>query len=384
MSSWPYGTFLKNREEDVKKTHTPSTMDATLAQRIKVTNYSTCCFSFTWRLLQALANVFSWRWLLNQRTPIKLEEAGLGGQTVVVTGGNKGIGLEAAKHFACMNVGRLILACRDVSAGELAVRTIRETPGCNSNSIVCWPLDLSSFESVCAFATRFREERRPLNVLVCNAGCISCSYSQTPDGWEKMLQANYLSNALLVMLLVPAFAGVAQESRIIMLTSDSHAFIRRVEEDDKVGLLRTLNNPVFCKRSIGTRYFLTQLFIILFTRELARRRVSAAPIAMAVNPGYCTTNLDSEFKAKPIQRYMTRAADHLIARTAEMGSRTIIHAAASSELHDGGYLANGRLERESDFARSEEGRKLQERLWDETMFLLCQLDSRVRESLRGL
>ncbi len=45
----------------------------------------------------------------------------LTGKTVMVTGANSGIGYEAAKHFATMNPGRLILACRSQSKGQEAV-----------------------------------------------------------------------------------------------------------------------------------------------------------------------------------------------------------------------------------------------------------------------
>lgn len=47
--------------------------------------------------------------------------ANLKGKTVVVAGANTGIGFEAAQHFARMDAGRLILACRSREKGEAAV-----------------------------------------------------------------------------------------------------------------------------------------------------------------------------------------------------------------------------------------------------------------------
>lgn len=47
--------------------------------------------------------------------------AELTGKTVVVIGANAGIGFEATKHFASMNPGRLILACRNQTKGQIAV-----------------------------------------------------------------------------------------------------------------------------------------------------------------------------------------------------------------------------------------------------------------------
>ena len=45
----------------------------------------------------------------------------LTGRTVIVTGANSGLGFEAAKHFARMNPGKLILACRSREKGEKAL-----------------------------------------------------------------------------------------------------------------------------------------------------------------------------------------------------------------------------------------------------------------------
>ena len=48
-------------------------------------------------------------------------QADLKDQTVIVVGANTGIGFEAAQHFARMNTGRLILACRSEQRGQAAV-----------------------------------------------------------------------------------------------------------------------------------------------------------------------------------------------------------------------------------------------------------------------
>ncbi|KAJ6561503.1 short-chain dehydrogenase [Mycena vulgaris] len=336
--------------------------------------------------IQVFSNVASRRWLGAQRTPLKLEEADLTGQTVIVTGANRGLGLEAARHFSRMNVGRLIVACRDLAAGKLITQEVLDAPGCNCKSIDCWPLDLTSFASVSAFATRFIEGKNSVNILVCNAGVMNFGYSRTSNGWETILQVNYLSTALLVMLLLPHFAEPPAHSRIVVLTSDTHKFIRRVEEAECPGMLEKLNDPQHCTQTIGTRYFLSKLFTLLFARELARRQPKDFPTIVAVNPGYCKTNLDSEFKAYSIPRYLTRIADCFIARTPEMGSRTLIHGAVNSEgeAQNGKYLANCQVEKESDFSLSEAGIVVQKRLWDETMLLLCEIDLRVRNTIKSL
>ncbi|KAJ7102844.1 hypothetical protein C8R44DRAFT_945643 [Mycena epipterygia] len=298
--------------------------------------------------IQVFTNLVSLGWLSWQRTPLKLEAADLTGQTVVVTGANRGIGLEAAKHFSCMNVGCLILACRDGAAGEAAVRAVLNTPGCTCQSVSCWPLDLASFASVSAFATRFGEEKHSLDILVCNAGLMSFAYSQTSDGWEKIQPS--------------------ADSRILIVTSESQAFIHRVEEaDGPLGILETLNDPQHCTNTIGKRYFVSKLFSLFFAREFARRQGSKPSLTV-------------------VTRYITHVTDFFIARAPEMGSRTIVHAAVNpnGKQQNGRYLANCRVEQESDFSLSEEGLEVQNRLWEETINLLCEIDPRVNDILQRL
>jgi NAD(P)-dependent dehydrogenase (short-subunit alcohol dehydrogenase family) len=73
------------------------------------------------------------------------------GQTVIVTGSNVGLGKEAARHIARLGVSKLILAVRNVDAGEEAKGDIESTTNCGKMVIEVWQLDLSSYgESSCS------------------------------------------------------------------------------------------------------------------------------------------------------------------------------------------------------------------------------------------
>lgn len=90
------------------------------------------------------------------------------GQTVIVTGSNSGIGLEAARHFTRLNAHKLILAVRNIEKGEKAKQSIEETTQ-RSGVIEVWQLDLTSYESVQQFAARAQGLER-IDVVVENAG----------------------------------------------------------------------------------------------------------------------------------------------------------------------------------------------------------------------
>jgi NAD(P)-dependent dehydrogenase (short-subunit alcohol dehydrogenase family) len=73
----------------------------------------------------------------------------LSGRLAVVTGGNSGLGLEAARMLAHAGA-EVILACRDASKAQQAVATIqRETA---QAKVTAWPLDLADLTSVRGFA----------------------------------------------------------------------------------------------------------------------------------------------------------------------------------------------------------------------------------------
>lgn len=61
---------------------------------------------------------------LQQATPSPVVKADLSGKTVIVIGANVGLGFEAAKHFASLNPGRLILGCRSEQKGKEAVQGV--------------------------------------------------------------------------------------------------------------------------------------------------------------------------------------------------------------------------------------------------------------------
>ncbi|KAJ7824461.1 hypothetical protein B0H14DRAFT_1301664 [Mycena olivaceomarginata] len=246
-------------------------------------------------------------------------------------------------------------------------------------------LDLSSFASVSAFVTRIQDEGVTVDILVGNAAIMDTHYTQTENGWEKSLQVNYLSNVLLTVLLLPHLSrgsDIVNSGRIILLSSVVHYFITHLPEADSPDILSKLNDRQHCTKSVmALRYSISKLCILFFSRELAHRinGNTGGPIVAAVDPGYCSTNLDHEAVSTAIRRFFIRIVNCFIARTPEMGSRMLIHAATRQEsraLH-GKYLTSCRVERESAYSLTGEGFAIQRRLWQETMSILQQVDPRV-------
>lgn len=108
------------------------------------------------------------------------------GKTVIVTGANVGLGLEAARHFVSLNCEKLILACRSTAKGEAARQDIESTTG-RKGVVDVWQLDLESYDSVKAFAEQAKSLKR-IDVLLENAG-ISTQVFKKPRATRVRLRS---------------------------------------------------------------------------------------------------------------------------------------------------------------------------------------------------
>ena len=112
-------------------------------------------------------------------------------KTIIVSGGNTGVGYETARVLA-LNGARVVLGCRNREKGLAAVDRINSAISQRSTGIAEFiQLDLASFASIHRFASAFNdggdEIPRPLHVLILNAGIISTTFSSTADGLEVLL-----------------------------------------------------------------------------------------------------------------------------------------------------------------------------------------------------
>lgn len=103
-----------------------------------------------------------------QYTSLPYPETRHTGQTIIVTGSNVGLGLEAARHFTRLDAEKVILAVRNLDKGEAARKSIEESTG-RTGVVEVWQLDLSSYESVKQFV-RKAEGLKRLDAIVENAG----------------------------------------------------------------------------------------------------------------------------------------------------------------------------------------------------------------------
>ncbi|AEO69927.1 uncharacterized protein THITE_2057134 [Thermothielavioides terrestris NRRL 8126] len=144
------------------------------------------------------------QWIIKIPRP----SASFAAKTVVITGGNAGLGKEAAKHIVRLGAAKVILGCRSLDRGNSAKREIEALLKCSPDVVEVWELDLESPSSVKSFADRANALPR-LDVLINNAGMQTQQF-QVVYGTERMVAVNVIGTFLLAVQLVPKLRETAR------------------------------------------------------------------------------------------------------------------------------------------------------------------------------
>ena len=123
------------------------------------------------------------------------------GKTVLVTGGNSGIGRATALELARRGA-HVTITARDAFKGAAAEEELRHELGSGAGSIEWRLLDLADFRSILAFARAFIAEHEALHVLVHNAGLVLSERRETKDGFEATFGTNHMGTFILNRLLL--------------------------------------------------------------------------------------------------------------------------------------------------------------------------------------
>jgi len=275
--------------------------------------------------------------------PPDICDVDLDGQTAIVTGSNTGIGLEVGRQLLALGLSRLVLAVRNVERGNAAAEALRSNRKPLNDAIHVWPLDLNSYDSVVQFAKRANSLDR-IDIVVLNAAVLNAEVKLNPTTrHEEMVQVNYLSQALLAVLLLPVAKRTrvkqSRPTRITIVSSDTAAW---TDLKDKPGssILQALDKET--NRSMQHRYFLTKLLQQLFLVELAKRVPPSVAIINAATPGMChDSNLNREMD-KSVSGAIAGFVRRRVGYTCAVGARCITDAAVNhgEETH-GQYLGLG-------------------------------------------
>ncbi len=221
-------------------------------------------------------------------------------RTVIVTGGNSGLGFETAKKIAKNQDYKVILACRNPEKAKEAVGKIKEETG--NENILSMQLDTASLASVRKFAQDYESsDNGRIYALLLNAGINGMNSGLTEDGMEIVFQTNHLGHFLLANLLLPHMEA---DGKIFSTSSDMH--------DSPMGKMvwegtEALAHPSEDGKKSRLRYSFSKLCNLYFVYELAGRLKSdgSGIRVNAFNPGFMQTNFAPVDKARTAMVKMT-------------------------------------------------------------------------------
>lgn len=202
-------------------------------------------------------------------------------KTVLITGGNDGIGKATAVELARQGM-QVALACRNEEKARQAVEEIQQSAG--NEQITFLPCDLASFESIRQAAALFKSQYGRLDILINNAGIFTSRLAFTREGFEMQFGVNHLGHFLLTHLLLGQLRQ-APGPRIINVSSVAYL---RGQID--FGNLRGEKGPASYKGMKA--YSQSKLANVLFTRELARRYPEIG--CFALHPGPVRTSIGNK------------------------------------------------------------------------------------------
>jgi NAD(P)-dependent dehydrogenase (short-subunit alcohol dehydrogenase family) len=251
------------------------------------------------------------------------------GKTVVVTGGNSGIGFETAAALGAMGA-RMLITARNAGRGEAAVTMLTQRLG-GAGAVELVVFDLADLSSVRAGAAEILQRCPRLDVLVNNAGLILTDRAETVDGFEATFGINHLGPFLLTNLLRDRLVESAP-ARVVNVASTAHNQARKgMPFDDLQSTQKYAPMRVYGESKLAN---------ILFTSELARRLEGTGVTANSLHPGTVRTGYGADGDTKGLLALGIRIGQPLFMSPLK-GARTSVFLASSPDVEGvtGRYFA---------------------------------------------
>ncbi|KAJ5599401.1 hypothetical protein N7450_000468 [Penicillium hetheringtonii] len=210
----------------------------------------------------------------------------LAGKTVLITGvSNESIAGELAIQLASASPKLLILSARAESKVKSVIDQIKER---NVNvQTLFLDMDLSDLSSVRKAAQDGLADVPKIDHVICVAGVMMCPYGKTADGFETQLGVNYLSNFLLIKILLPKVEAAGPSSSIIVVSSSS-VRTGKIHFDD-IGFSEGKTYDAYAA------YGQSNVARTMFAKKLAEKLKGKGIRIFSIDPGAVQSGLQRHF-----------------------------------------------------------------------------------------
>ena len=264
---------------------------------------------------------------------------------ILITGGNSGIGFEAAKVLSEVEGNKVYILCRSEEKGKIAQMEL-------GNKVELMLLDLADLGAVKRFTENFPLDR--VDTLINNAGVMDIpKLTLTKNGLETQVGVNHFGHFALTTGLLDKLKK-SDDPRVITVSSIA-AYAKKFDY-----------NNINAQRHYSRygAYQTSKLCNLLFMHELGRRNKWLTSVA--VHPGVADTNI-----ARNMGIIGRKAFDNVFrtvaGQTAEEGAIPMVYAAITQDLRSGmfigpKYMTKGPIE---EVKKPLESRKISsgQRLW---------------------
>lgn len=287
----------------------------------------------------------------------------LNGQSILITGGTTGLGLETAKRLAIGSPDNVIITARTSEKGQAAVDEIYKhlsVEGVESDTVsVSYKiLDLDDVQGIQDSVSEWlQDEDSPfpdqLDCIINNAGVMNIPQLElSSDGVERQMASNHLGHFVLTRLLASKLSKCA---KVINVSSNAYQFARPKGMDFDYCWTGSPNYSPW--KSYGQ----SKLANILFSQELQRRSDEAGyewDVA-CLHPGVVNTDLwrqsvgpENFQRFQDLQKnvqdnipaFVTDSLDTLSTKIGDLGLFKTVEQGATTSV----WLASGAYQDEAD------------------------------------
>ena len=201
-------------------------------------------------------------------------------RVALLTGANKGIGLEIARQLARTGV-LVFIGARDVARGSAAAAELSS----EGAHVTFARLDLNDHSSIEAAAEIIRAQHNRLDILVNNAGIVDVEdgppSSGSPEAARRIIDTNFIGTLAVTQAMLPLLL-LAPAARIVNLSSSLGSLTLNGDP----------NSPYYSARLIG--YNASKAAVNMLTVQLAAELRGTSIVVNSVSPGYVKTDLTGQ------------------------------------------------------------------------------------------
>lgn len=202
----------------------------------------------------------------------------------LVTGANKGLGLEIARQLGKLGI-RVVIGSRDLGKGEQAAAKLKEE-GLDARAV---QLDVTSSDDIAALPAFFQDNYGRLDILVNNAGINaesgtwrgSTAGSVSPDSLRKTFDSNFFGAVAVTQVLLPLI-NASPAGRIVNHSSILGSLT--LQADPK--------SPIYDTKPFG--YDASKAALNAFTVHLAAELKPTKVKVNSAHPGWVKTDLGTD------------------------------------------------------------------------------------------